>query len=387
MSRKILYVATVVKRHIMAFHVPFLKMLKEEGWETAVAARNDYENPEDCQIPYCDCYYDLPFSRQPLARGNIKAYQKLKEIIDKGDYEIIHCHTPVGAALARLAARDARKKGTKVVYTAHGFHFYEGAPLLNWMLFYPIERILSHVTDALITINQEDYQRAVKEFSAKEVAYMPGVGVEIARFDPGILAMTQKEELKQEVGIPEQALWLISVGELNANKDHRTVIEAIASICQEKPELGKRIFYTIAGTGNLRQELLDLIEDRGLKKQVKLLGFRKDIAKLDQMADLFVFPSRREGLAVALMEAMAADKPCVVSRIRGNVDLIEEHGGRLFSAGDIRECAGALAQVLLLPADERQKMGRYNRNTIKQYDCQSVVEMMRELYQRVVEKG
>ena len=124
--KKVLFVATVVKTHIMEFHIPYLKMFKEMGWETVVAARNDYENPADCVIPYCDTYYNIPFERNPLKLGNLKAYTDLKKVIDGGGYDIIHCHTPVGAMLTRLAAKQARKNGTKVFYTAHGFHFYKG---------------------------------------------------------------------------------------------------------------------------------------------------------------------------------------------------------------------------------------------------------------------
>lgn len=155
--KKVLFVATVVKTHIMEFHIPYLKMFKEHGWETAVAARNDYENPDDCVIPYCDSYYDIPFERSPIKPGNITSYKKLKKIIGEGAYDILHCHTPVGAMIARLAAIKARKKGTRVIYTAHGFHFFKGAPLLNWLIYFPVEWICSFLTDTLITINQEDY--------------------------------------------------------------------------------------------------------------------------------------------------------------------------------------------------------------------------------------
>ncbi len=158
--KKVLFVATVVKTHIMQFHLPYLKMFQVAGWETAVASRNDYENPADCVIPYCDHFYDIPFERMPWKPKNVTAYGMLKQIIDSEHYDIIHCHTPVGALIARLAARDARKRGTRVIYTAHGFHFFTGAPLQNWLLFYPPERLLAPATDVLITINKEDYARA-----------------------------------------------------------------------------------------------------------------------------------------------------------------------------------------------------------------------------------
>ena len=156
-SKRVLIIATVVKTHIMQFHIPTLKLFKEMGWETAVAARNDYQNPEDCQIPYCDQFYDIPFERIPFKPKNIECYKRLKDIIDQGDFQIIHCHTPVGGALGRLAAQKAREEGTRVLYTAHGFHFYRGAPLLNWLLYYPVEKYCSRLTDAILTINQEDF--------------------------------------------------------------------------------------------------------------------------------------------------------------------------------------------------------------------------------------
>ena len=196
--KKVLFVATVVKTHIMEFHIPYLKMFKEMGWETAVAARNDYENPADCLITYCDIYYNIPFERNPLKPGNLKAYKELKHIIDEGEYDIIHCHTPVGAMLTRLAAKQARKQGTKVFYTAHGFHFYKGAPAINWLLYYPVEKWLSRYTDVLITINKEDYERA-KTFKAGKVCYVPGVGIDLKKFNAGYVNKEQKALDRDEI--------------------------------------------------------------------------------------------------------------------------------------------------------------------------------------------
>ena len=172
---KILYTATVVKTHIMQFHVPYLQMLKDMGWHTEVAARNDYENPDDCVIPFCDEYHNLPFERLPWKKDNFRAYRQLKALIREKNYHLIHCHTPVGAMITRLAARSARKQGTKVVYTAHGFHFFKGAPMINWLLYYPAEWLLAPLTDVLITINREDYDFARKHLKVKNLLYIPGV--------------------------------------------------------------------------------------------------------------------------------------------------------------------------------------------------------------------
>ncbi len=158
MVNSILFCATV-DYHFKAFHLPYMKWFKEQGWEVHVAASGEME------LPYVDKKYTIPIQRSPLSMKNMEAYRELKEIIDGNQYKLIHCHTPMGGVLARLAAREARKKGTKVIYTAHGFHFCKGAPLKNWMLYYPIEKRLAHYTDCLITINEEDYTLAKKHFN------------------------------------------------------------------------------------------------------------------------------------------------------------------------------------------------------------------------------
>ncbi|MDF2486669.1 MAG: glycosyltransferase family 1 protein, partial [Herbinix sp.] len=173
--KKVLFVATVVKHHISTFHIPYISWFKLNGYETHVCAKNDYENKEDCVIPYCDKYYDLPFGRSPLSSCNITAYKQLKRLIDTNEYDIIHCHTPVGGVLTRLAAKKARKSGTKVIYSAHGFHFFKGAPLKNWMLYYPVEKHLAKYTDCLITTNKEDYLGIKDKFHAKSIKLVNGV--------------------------------------------------------------------------------------------------------------------------------------------------------------------------------------------------------------------
>ena len=194
---KVLFVATVVKTHIMEFHIPYLQMFKDAGWETAVAARNDYEDKEECVIPYCDSYYDIPFARNPLQVSNIKAYQSLKTVMNEGNYDIVHCHTPVGGVLGRLAAKDIKGMKPKVIYTAHGFHFFKGAPLLNWVIYYPIEHWMSRYTDVLITINKEDYERA-KCFKSKELHFVSGVGIDLEKFAPSQNAKYTEEFINKK---------------------------------------------------------------------------------------------------------------------------------------------------------------------------------------------
>lgn len=369
--KKVLFVATVVKTHIMQFHIPYLELLKNNGYETHVCARNDYKNKEDCVIPYCDKYYDIPFERSPFDINNIGAYNQLKKIIDSNDYEIIHCHTPVGGVLTRLAAKSVQKNSTRVIYTAHGFHFYKGAPIKNWMFFYPIERLLAKYTDVLITINKEDYNRAKKSFKAKRVEYIPGVGIDIDKFNQVIINKSVK---RKELGLPEDSFVVLSVGELNRNKNHETVIKAIKKLSNPK------VYFLICGQGPLEDNLKNFIKGLGLEKQVKLLGYRRDIVEISKSADVFTLPSFREGLPVALMEAMASGLPIVCSRIRGNTDLIEDgKGGYLIEATDSKGFADAINEIIQ-NINLIENMCTYNKGFAMNFDINNVKEAMKKIY-------
>lgn len=371
--KKVLFVATVVKTHIMEFHIPYLKMFKEHGWETAVAARNDYENPEDCVIPYCDTYYNIPFERNPLKPGNWKAYKELKKVIDNGGYDIIHCHTPVGAMLTRLAAKQVRKNGTKVFYTAHGFHFYKGASALNWLIYYPVERWLSHYTDVLITINKEDYKRA-KRFKTCKVCYVPGVGIDLEKFNVGYV---DKNGKRKEIGVGSDDFLLLSVGELIPRKNHEVVIRAMAILKQNRGL--EHFMYVICGRGAYESELKKLAKKLNVEDHIRFLGYRTDIAEICKCSDLFVFMSHQEGLPVALMEAMACGLPVVCSNIRGNTDLIENNVSGLIARNLPEEVASS---IIWMKDNEkiRSQMASRAMCVIKNFDLVSTKKIMRELY-------
>lgn len=371
--KKVLFVATVVKTHIMEFHIPYLKMFKELGWETAVAARNDYENPADCIIPYCDSYYNVPFERNPLKPGNLKAYKELKHIIDEGEYDIIHCHTPVGAMLTRLAAKQARKRGTKVFYTAHGFHFYKGAPAINWILYYPVEKWLSRYTDVLITINKEDFERA-KTFKAGKVCYVPGVGIDLKKFQTNPIIRNEKRRwLCHEYDIPSSATVLLSVGEVNKNKNHRVVIEALGQLNR------KDIYYVICGRGPLLDEYKELSRQYKIEEQVILTGYRTDVADFYKAADVFVFPSFREGLPVAVMEAMASGLPVITTRIRGSSDLVTEgENGLLVQPKDVAGFCNAINQYANVL--KREMTAKKNIEKANEYDLKHILQIYYGFY-------
>lgn len=373
-KKKVLFVATVVKTHIMQFHLPYLKMFQEMGWETAVAARNDYEDPADCQIPYCDRYYDIPFERLPWKKGNLRAYRMLKAIIDQEHYDLIHCHTPVGAMIARLAARAARRKGTKVIYTAHGFHFFRGAPVANWLLFYPVEWVLSFCTDVLITINQEDYARAKGHLHAKRVEYVPGVGIDTARFRENTV---DRREKRRELGCADGDFLILTVAEMTANKNHITILKALALLKNEP--MFANLHYWICGRGETWQSLENSARELGIASHIHFLGYRNDAPELYPCCDLFAFMPYREGLSVALMEAMASGAPIVCTQIRGNRDLITDGVSGVFVENSPQALAEAI-RALYADPQRREALGRGAREAVQAFDAEAVYRQMKEIY-------
>ncbi len=373
-KKKVLFVATVVKTHIMQFHIPYLKMFQEMGWETAVASRNDYEDPADCVIPHCDTYYDIPFERTPWKLQNWRAYRMLKAIIDEGEFDIIHCHTPVGAMIARLAAAAARKRGTKVIYTAHGFHFFTGAPLLNWLLFYPAERVLAPLTDVLITINQEDYHRAQKKMRCKRIEYVPGVGIDTRKF---LCEAVDLKAKRAELGYGEQDFLILTVAEMTANKNHITVLKALA-LLKDKPEF-ENIHYLICGRGIMRESLEDSARELGIADHVNFLGYRTDAPQLYRCSDMFAFVSFREGLSVALMEAMSCAMPIMCTRIRGNTDLIEDNVSGIFTENNPQAVADNILRLYRDP-EFRKSLGTHAAEKVTMFDEPNVLNLVKEIY-------
>ncbi|MEA4927716.1 MAG: glycosyltransferase family 4 protein [Candidatus Limiplasma sp.] len=373
MKPKVLFVATVLRGHILVFHEPYMRWFQQQGYEVHCCARNDTGEPAPV-VPGCDRYIDLPFERSPLHPGNLRVYRELRRLIDTEGYALVHCHTPVGGMLARLAARGARKRGLRVVYTAHGFHFYTGAPLLNWLLFYPAERLLARKTDLLLTINREDDARA-RCFHACRTAMVEGVGVDLARFAPA----GERDSVRAALGLADNAFAVITVGEHIPRKNHEACLRAIAAV------EGATLLF--CGVGEREPALRALAQTLGVENRVQFLGFRKDVPELLHAADAFLFPSYQEGLPVSLMEAMAAGLPCVASRVRGNADLIVPGAGGTLCAPDD---APAMAVALCALRDDaalRAAMGAANRAAVEPYGLTRVLERMASLYREELSAG
>ncbi|WP_102692129.1 glycosyltransferase family 4 protein [Rummeliibacillus pycnus] len=363
---KVLY-ATTISNTINAFFIPHIELLLDQGHTVDIACNIKKEISPALLERGCKVI-DINFQRTPLAKQNFQAYKKIVHLINNENYDLIHVHTPVAAAYVRFASR--KKSNIKLIYTAHGFHFYKGAPIRNWLLYYPIEYILSRDTDVLITINKEDFKRA-KSFKAKKVEYIKGVGFDSKKFSEVVVDRAAKRD---ELEIPLEAYCVLSVGELNKNKNHETVINAIARLNNPK------IHYLICGEGPLESYLITLAERLNIKKQVKFLGYRTDIAEICKVVDLFVFPSYREGLPVAVMEAMASGLPIICSDIRGNRELIEnKKNGFIIKPSDVKGMS-ILIDKMFKEIANNNSISYQNKEKAKEFDINSVLIKIQAIY-------
>lgn len=365
--KKVLFVASVT-RHINTFHIPYLKYFKDNGYEVHVAS-NGEEN-----IKYCDKHFNIPFERSPIKKNNLKAYKQLKELIKNEEYTIIHCHTPVASVLTRLAAKNARRKGTKVFYTAHGFHFYKGAPLINWLTFYPVEKHLSKYTDDLITINEEDFEFAKDKMKAKRVHHIHGIGVNEEKFSKEV-SMAEREELREKLKLHDNDFVLFFAGELNKNKNQIMLIDAMKDLVKENP----RIKLLLAGDGVLKEHYENKIREYKLEENVHLLGYRNDVPEILKAVDLYVSASKREGFGINLVEAQISGVPVIASKNRGHKEIIKDHrNGLLFSINSVSEL---LIDIRTIKDNEkfRQSIISAARKSVKAFYIANTLEEFRKI--------
>jgi len=348
---KILNITTIGMTQM--FFQSLAKDLVEAGHTFDIASNEQiYPNPESYKSLGCREFH-LSCTRSPFSLSNIKCIKEIKKLVAQNHYDVVHCHTPIAAACTRIACKGLRGKAVvdedgiehklKVIYTAHGFHFCKGSSKSSWLIFYPVEKICSKYTDVLVTINQEDYKLAKEKFESEscKVEYVRGVGIDVDSFANVQIDRAAK---RAELGVPEDAFLLLSVGELNENKNQQLVINAIAKIKDENKEHFDRLYYVLAGIGPNDGVLQALIDGNGLGDRVKLLGYRHDCKELYKAADTFVHPSYREGLPVSVMEAESAGLNVIASNIRGNQDLVQSEN--LFNPRDVESCKKAILNAM-----------------------------------------
>ena len=369
---KILYCSTV-RSHIGQFHVPVINALKEAGQEVHAAYHDNSADKPGLDLSMLDKVFEVPFERSPYSPQNIKACKILKKIIDEGDYDIIHCHTPVGGVMTRIAAKDARKRGTKVFYTAHGFHFYKGAPKKYWAMFFPVEKALAKETDVLITINQEDYDLASKHFKAGKIVKINGVGVDLSKFH--VATAEEKQAAREALGIKPEQFVMLCAADLSVRKNQPMIFRAMARIKNECPNM----VALLPGQPILKGEYEKLCAELGISDMVQLMGYRRDIDKLLAACDCVISSSRQEGLPMNLIEAAASGRYIIATDVRGNADVVKQSGfGALVKLNDDEAMAREIQKAMAA-------QGTYDLNRVRLFDEKEIVKTIMALYRESVQ--
>lgn len=381
--KKVLIVASVVS-FIEWFNKENIEYLRQDlECEVHIACNFDYveDTDEERTKLYIErlrkegvILHNIHFARSPINRENIVAYKQLKKVIDNNQFDLIHCHTPAASMLTRLAARRVRKNGSVVMYTCHGFHFHNAAPKKNWMIYYPVEKFCSRFCDYIVTINKEDFNR-VKTFHAKNIRYIPGVGVDISHIKDTVV---DKEQYKESIGVPKDAIMIISVGEMIERKNHEVIIRALGRL--KNPN----IYYVICGKGPLKDKLKELADELCIGDRVLFLGFRKDIPELCHTADISAFPSKIEGLGLAGIEAMAAGIPIVSSNVHGILDyVIDGKTGYACNPDDVDGFVKAINK-LVSDAELRESMRDNCLKAVEPFELHNALRVMWNIYDEIL---
>lgn len=414
--KKVLFVATV-DSHIRHFHIPYLKLFHDKGFEVHVATADD----EGEKFDYCDKKHKITFERSPFKLNNLKAVNQMVSLIKEEKFDVIHCHTPMGSVVTRLAVRKLRRnckhnddvqranKETissgaqcapqedstlwspntmQVIYTAHGFHFFKGAPLKNWLIYYPIEKWLSKYTDKLITINKEDYEYA-KKFKAKKVYMIDGIGVDGNKFNVQ-LSNDEKKKLKKELSsistsfkILDDDIVITYVAELIHRKHQDFLIKAVSDILkkEDNQEIYSKIKVLIVGTGVLKEKYQKLIDDLGLSNHIVLTGYRKDVPRIFNITDLCVSTSRQEGLGLNLIEGALCNVPLLASNVRGHNEILDDgNNGFLYEPDNYTDFEKKLCK-LVKDNKLRIRMSKKAKQSVHRFLLSNSVKEMKKIYE------
>ena len=369
--KKILYVTTV-SRTINAFLIPHIERLIDEGYEVDCACSIDKEIDKRIVDKGCNIF-DTPFSRNPLDMKNIKAFKEIKKLYHKNKFDIVHVHTPVASFVTRLALRN--EKNLKIVYTCHGFHFYKGSPMINWIFFYPLEKLAAKWTDCLVTINSEDYERANK-FKLRNngnVKKINGVGIEKEKY---AVKNFDRDKYRKDLGIAKDDFVILVLAELNKNKNHIQLIKAMSILKDKYPNI-KAIF---AGSGSYEEKINKEIKEYGLEDKISLLGWRDDVKELINVCDIVGLFSKREGLGKCLLEAMICGKPVIATNTRGPRELIEKNvNGFMFEIDDIEATANSIEKLYKTSNKSQQLEEKISKNANK-YLLENVLSQLNSIY-------
>lgn len=367
--KKVLYVTTV-SRTINAFLIPHINMLLDNGYEVHCACSID--KPVDKELQRIGVkIFEVPFSRNPLGIGNIKAFIKLEELQRINDYDIVHVHTPIAAIYGRLLKLNF--PSLRIIYTAHGYHFLKGGSKLGWILYYPIEKIMAKFTDVTININKEDYEITKEKLKPKKCYLLNGVGLDLDKYKK--LSSKEIQEKRKEFGLKDKDFVVLMVAEINKNKNHIQLINAMDILKDKYPN----IKVLCIGDGTLKESLEKQIILRNLQNNIFMLGYRLDVNKLINISDIGILLSRREGLPRNIMEFMACGRKVIATDIRGCRDLIcDETIGTLVNVDDYESTAKAIEKYYILN-DKSFEVSE----EIRKYDIESINSELLKIYEDV----
>ena len=383
--KKVLFLASV-SSVIDQFNRDNIQILQNYGLEVHVACNFETGNTsskerilkfkqelKDKKIQF----HQIDFDRNTFSGifSNIKAFYQLQRLVNNINFEFIHSHILIAGVYSRLIGHF---KKIKTIYTAHGFYFYDGAPLINWLIYYPIEKILSKYTDCLITINEEDFNIAAKKFEAKKLKLINGIGIDLRKFTPQ--NQVNKMILRKQNNYAENDFILIYVAELTKRKHQDFLIEVTSILKDKIPKLK----VLLVGIGNLEKQYKEQVKNFALENNVQFLGFRNDIANLMKIADVAVSASKLEGLPVNVMEAMATGLPIVVANCRGNRDLIKDGENGYVVDLDDKKCFSQMINNLYIDKSLRTKFSEKNLNMIKRYDRENIMKEMESIYKELL---
>lgn len=358
---------TTIQNTVEAFLVPHIKMLEKNGYEVWIATNVYKEIPKDLKK---NKWINISFSRNPFSKNSIKAIKEMRNLIKENNFDMVHFHTPVAAFLGRYAAMKEKQKN--IIYTAHGFHFFKGASLQNWLIYYPMEKLAINWTDKLITINEEDFQRA-KKMSGKntKIYKVDGVGLDLESYKNG-----DTKKIKTELNISKDEYVVTMIGELNKNKNQIQLLKAV-SLLKEKGINNIRIL--LVGIGNQEIPLKEEAKKNDLK--INFLGFRKDVKDIVAASDIICSMSYREGLPRNIMEGMAQGKPFIVTDIRGNRDIIKnDRNGFIVSVNDYQKTAEKI-EGLMSNLEKNSEIAENNFIDVNKFSIEKIIKNMEKIYE------
>lgn len=377
---RLLFVTTIPGT-LRAFLLPFAQHFQAKGWQVDAMAQGISNCPK-CLHSF-DRVWEVEWSRNPLDPQNlIIAPQQIRKAIAQQDYDIVHVHTPVAAFVTRYALNNLRQQGRpKVIYTAHGFHFYRGGKLLKNLSFLALEKLAGRWTDYLVVINGED-EEAAKRYGivpTERVCYTPGIGVDTEYYSPGNVPEAEVMRVRQELGLSAETRLFLSIAEFNPGKRHQDILKALAQLGRSEVHLA------FAGTGPLMEQMKQLASDLGIKSQVHFLGYRQDVPALIRASTATLLASEREGLPRSVMESLCLEIPVIGTQTRGIRDLLAGECGLLVNLGDVEELAQAMARILDRP-EEAKMMGKRGRERMKGYEVRQIIKLYEDMYAQALEK-